>query len=189
MKYFFGGVNGSGKTTLLLKIKEARPEFEIIKGSRAFMTLLGIRGSYETLRRLPHEYKLGRLSEMMETILKRHENMITDGHYLNLVRGKTTSVTGDWVKRFDALLLLKVSPETALQRISKELRDRALFPEGMSKEQEYKMYGQYIMEYEKEFQKLTDKWHLPAKILDGEKSVDEIVREFIAFDKSLRQQE
>lgn len=189
MKFFLGGVNGSGKTTLLLKIKEAQPGFEIIKGSQFFMNFLGINMNYEALRQLPHQYALNKLGEMMEVLIKKYDNIIVDSHYLNLVRGKTKSVTGDWIKNFDALLLLKISPKIGLERISSEPRDRALFPENISTEEMDAVYSKYIVEYENEFQRLANKWQLPAKILDGEKNVDEIVGEFLAFDRSLRQQE
>lgn len=187
MKYFIGGVNGVGKTTLLLAIKKARPDFEIIKGSQHLMEYLGFPGDYDALRTMSFDYASEKFGEMIEILLRKHENIIFDSHYLNLVEGVLSPpVTGEWIQKFDVLLLLDASPETVLQRIQNESRDRALFPRDTSVKKMHSIYENYIQAYRNEFQRVVDLWHLPSKILDAEKSTDEIAQDFIAFDESLR---
>jgi thymidylate kinase len=183
MKYFIGGVNGSGKTTLLHKIKEARPDFEIIKSSQVLMNFLNISGDYEALRNLPHEKVLLKLEEMMNNLIENRKNIIFDSHYLNLVRGKIKAVTGDWIKKFDAIFLIDVNPETALNRMQSDSRDRAIFPAGISMKEKKKMYSEYIKKTKIEFKNIAEKWNIPFRILNGEKDINETLEEFINFNK------
>lgn len=186
MRFFLGGVNGAGKTTLLQKIKEVRPEFETVKGSQEYMRFLGIEGDYEKLRALPDEVKDQKLSEMLKELFAKYPNLVFDAHYLNLVRGEIKMVTGPWLQDFDAMFLLKVSPETILKRMGADERDRALFPSGLSKEQEFAMLADYIQQYDQEFERLRTEYRIPTKVLDGEKLPEEIAQEFLEFTESLR---
>ena len=58
--FLFTGVNGVGKTTLLKSICEKEPEvFHLFSGSTRFMEKLGLQpGDYESLRRLPEDFKV-----------------------------------------------------------------------------------------------------------------------------------
>ncbi len=185
MRFFLGGVNGAGKTTLLQKTKEARPEFEVVKGSQEFMAFLGIPGDYEALRALPEPYALQKLEEMVDGLVRKHEFLVFDAHYLNLVRGKVKKVTSPYLQRFDVLLLLKVSPETVLKRTANDPRERALFPEGLSEAQEFEMLSKYIAQQDEEFERLCSTYKIQGKVLDGEHTPDEVVKEFIAFADTL----
>lgn len=186
MRFLLGGVNGAGKTTLLQKIKEARPEYEVVKGSQAFMEYLGIPGDYEALRAIPEPEALQKLEDMLNGLLDKHTHLIFDAHYLNLVRGNVKSVTSSYLSKFDALLLLKVSPETVLGRTAGDSRDRALFPQGLTKEEEFLMLKDYIQKYDKEFENLCSKYSITGKVLDGEKAPDEVLKEFLSFADSLQ---
>lgn len=186
MKFFLGGVNGAGKTTLLQKIKEARPEYEVIKGSQTFMEYLGIPGDYDALRAMPEPEALQKLEEMLDGLLAKHKNFIFDAHYLNLVRGKVKSVTSSYLNKFDALLLLKVSPETVLERTSKETRDRALFPEGLKDYEQFDMLRDYIDQYDQEFEHLCRSYDMPGKVLNGEGSPGQVLQEFLDFESGLK---
>lgn len=184
MRCYIGGVNGAGKTTLLDAIKVRFPEIEILKGSKVFMEYLGIPGDYGALRALPMSEAGPKFEEMISKILLEKENFIFDAHYLNIVNGKIKRVSEDWIQKFDAIILLDISAETALKRIANENRDRALFPEGMSKEEEIKMYSEYIEATRKDFQDIVSVRNIPHLIIDGEKELDEKVEDFGRFYKS-----
>lgn len=182
MKYFLSGVNGAGKTTLLEEIRRQRPEFQIVKGSTSFMRFLGIDDDYEALRSLPHEEALRQLGLFMSEILHTSGDVIVDSHLLNLVRGKIKRVTGEWIKGFDAILLLNVSAETALIRAQNGDRDRALFTPQLSQKEKLAIYKRYVDQYKKEFFLVSSHYHIPSKILHGERAVTETVGEFLSFD-------
>lgn len=186
MKFFLGGVNGAGKTTLLKKIKEARPDYEVVKGSQVFMEYLGIPGDYEALRAMPEPEALKALEDMLDDLLSKHENLIFDAHYLNLVRGKVKSVTSDYLTKFDALLLLKVSADTVLARTKGEERDRALFPDGLNEHEQMDMLKDYIDQYDQEFEHLCRTYNLPGKVLNGEGTPEQILQGFLAFESGLK---
>ncbi len=181
MKFFLGGVNGAGKTTLLQKIKEAKPEYEVVKGSKVFMEYLGIPGDYDALRAMPEPEALQKLEEMLGELLAKHKDLIFDAHYINLVKGKVKSVTSSYLSKFDALLLLKVSPETVLSRISDDTRDRALFPEGLKEYEQLDMLKDYIDQYDQEFEHLCRSYDMPGKVLNGEGTPEQVLQEFLEF--------
>jgi adenylate kinase len=185
MRYFLAGVNGSGKTTFLKKLAEIRPDIETIKGSQSLMEFLGIPGDYEALRALPKDYAQQKLDEMLEKLLETKENFIFDAHYLNLVRGEVKKVISPVIGKFDALLLRQVPTEIILERIKADhsIRDRALFPEGLNEEEQFKMLNDYVNQYGELHEDLALEYNLPAKILTGE--VDEAVQSFLEFDKNL----
>lgn len=185
MKYFIGGVNASGKTTLLYKIKEYLPYFEIIKGSHELMTALNVGDDYEKLRLLPTQVKEDALAKVMNNVLSREDHLIVDAHYLNIVRGEIFPVTGDWIKGFDALLLMDISVDLAMERIKMDTRDRALFPSDIGVEAQYAMYGMYIEEYKKEFKNLCDKYNLPGYILNADLGADAACQQFLVFHETL----
>lgn len=184
MRIFLGGVNGSGKTTLLNKIKEARPEIEVIKGSQLLMDFLGISGDYEALRALPHDYGMERLEELMNSLTAEKTSFILDSHYLNLVRGQIKSVTGPFIKNFNALFLLRARPEIIMERISADghLRDRALFPDNINDEEKICMLSSYMKQYEEELRKVSHEYSLNSCIIDtDEKNPDQVRDEFLSF--------
>lgn len=185
MKYFLGGVNASGKTTLLHKIKEFIPYFEIVKGSKELMTNMNIGEDYEKLRNLPNDYKLEKLNELVSNLLAKHENMIFDGHYLNLIRGERVQVTGDWLSEFDAFLLMDISPDLAIKRIGLDTRDRALFPEGMDLKGQHDMYGVYIKENKDKFDEICSRYNKPGRVLNADLGADGACQEFLVFHESL----
>ncbi len=188
MKYFLGGINGAGKTTLLHAIKEVAPQFEIIKGSTALMEHLGIPGDYEALRELRHDDEAERkFREMMAGITARTDDLIFDGHFLNIVRGEIFPVVGPWIAEFDAILLLRISTDTALRRIEADhTRDRALFPDGATAGERHATLDDYVAKYEAEFHRCAVEHHLASKVLDGEASTMEIVKNFGEFDLEMR---
>lgn len=189
MKYYLGGINGAGKTTLLHAIKEAVPQFEIIKGSTALMDYLGIPGDYDALRKLRYDDDAEQnFREMMTGITARSGDLIFDGHYLNIVRGEIFPVVGPWIAGFDAILLLHISTDTALQRIEADhhLRDRALFPDGATPEQRRAILDDYIAKYEAEFNGCVTEYRLKSKILDAEAPTTDILQDFLAFDREMR---
>lgn len=187
MKYFLGGVNGAGKTTLLANINKYYPEFKTLKGSHVFMEYLGIdQGDYESLRKFPHDLGMKKLEKFMLQLTTNFTDLVLDSHFMNLVRGESKVVVSDWIENFDAVLLIDVPSNVALQRSENEARDRALFPEGMSRVEQEKMYDEYILDYKKVFEDLSQKYNVPGKILDGTKEPREILQDFINFDSELK---
>lgn len=185
MRYYIGGVNGAGKTTLLDAIKNRFPEIEILKGSKVFMEFLGIPGDYAALRALPMSEAGPKFEDMISKILSEKDNFVFEAHYLNIVNGKIKRVSDEWIQKFDAIILLDISAETALRRIENESRDRALFPEGLSKEEERIMYNEYIEATRKDFQEIIRVRNIPHLIIDGEKELGEKVEDFGIFYKSV----
>lgn len=187
-KYFVGGVNGVGKTTLLRAIAEASPSFRIVKGSERFMQHLGIPGNYDALRRLPEEVKSREWSNCLEQILDEtydlHQDLLLDAHYLNLIEGQVTTVTGVWMETFDAAVLVTASAEEILGRIQQDLRDRALF---YDEADELAILKSYLEATEKEFSRCVKDYGLSGlKLIQGNGGTQEAVQEFLKFDVSLR---
>jgi adenylate kinase len=186
MRFFLGGVNGAGKTTLLQQIQEADPRYEVVNGSKALMEYLGRPGDYEHLRALSDEEKFKNYEALVNELLAKHEHLMLDSHYLNLVRGEIKSVTSPLVKKFDALLLLKVSPETVLARTSNDVRDRALFPQGLTESQEFAMLADYVEKYNEEFEAVCQRYGVKGKVLNGEAAPEQVAQEFLEFADSLQ---
>lgn len=189
MKYYLGGINGSGKTTLLHAIKEAAPQFDVIKGSTALMEYLGIPGDYEALRKLRYDDDAEqKFRQMMREITARTDDLIFDAHYLNLVRGEIFPIADEWMVGFDAILLLRISTETVLRRIEADQhkRDRALFPDGSTPDQQRAILDDYIAKYEAEFHRCATDYHIRPFVLDAEKPTAEMLEDFVAFDRGMR---
>ena len=186
MKYLLVGVNGAGKTTLLDAISRLKPEFEIIRGSKELMNIMGIPGDYEALRAASPDVAHTHFETLLEQALKKKTDVILDCHILNLVRGEARDVSSSLMGKFDALLFLKTSPEIILQRIAGENRERALFSDTANAEGELSVLTDYARQYEAKAVELTKSYGIPLKILDGDRSPEENANTFIAFDASLR---
>lgn len=184
MKFYIGGVNGAGKTTLLDAIKKRFPEIEIFKGSKMLMEFLGIPDDYVALRALPMSEASPKLAEMIDKLFSENDNFVFDAHYLNLVNGRVKRVSEDWIQKFDAIMLLDISAETALKRMANEDRDRAIFREGILDTEKLKMYTDYIDMTRKEFESIVTVRNIPHLIIDGEKEIEEKVEDFAKFYKS-----
>jgi broad-specificity NMP kinase len=146
MKILFGGVNGSGKSTLLELVSKALG-YPVIYVSGEFMHHMGYGTDYERLRAIPNSVRDEKLSQFMKELLHVEGNALFDSHYLNLVRGNISDVTGDWIKDVDALVLVSAPIEIVWQRITLDSgwRDRALFP----KDTEEKRAKEMLVDYQK----------------------------------------
>lgn len=163
MKIFIGGVNGSGKSTLLENFIHKNPTYRHIRTSMEFAKWLEFDNDYEKLRALPDQERDEKLEEFMNQLLDSSDNLLIDSHYLNLVRGKVTETTRDWISKCDAMVLVTTDTQTIWNRIKNDTRDRALFPEDYPEEEKLIMLEDYIDKYEKTFANLAHKYNLPNK--------------------------
>ncbi len=189
MKYFVGGVNGVGKSYFLNKVKESKPDYDVIDGARAFMKWLGFDDDYERLRKLHPDIRDSRLSEFISQTLNKSqsETLIYAGHFLVLVRGEIYRGTREWLARFDGIALLKASPETILERIAEDNRDRALFKEDVTREDAIKILKDYNLKENVEFLALAEKYGLPSLLINNSRGrVENTVAEFLEFDAKVR---
>jgi thymidylate kinase len=185
MRYFLGGVNGAGKTTLLGEIGKYFPEIEIVKGSKNLMDYLGISGNYDALRAMTQKERDIALRIIIENLLKNNDNFIFDAHYLNIVNGEISRVVDDWIQGFDAVILLDVSAKTALDRVKRDNRDRALFKKGLSEEEEMEIYNSYIEDTKDEFEKIIRVNNIPNLIINAENNLSAELEEFRQLHNSL----
>lgn len=182
---FMAGVNGVGKTLLAHAISAHEAlDIQILKGSELFMSYLGIKPRhYEELRALPHDEAMKALSQMMRGILDTYveQAFIFDSHFRNLVRGKTKDVVGPWIQEFDILVLVTAPPEVVFKRIMADERDRALFSEGLTPEQQYEMYQEYTHDYENRFAEIAKRrTHDSVIYVHNDTTVESAADEFLA---------
>lgn len=189
MKYFVGGVNGVGKSYFLRKLKEQKPEYDVVDGARDFMKWLGFDNDYERLRKLHPDIRDSRLSEFISQTLNNSqaETLVYAGHFLVLVRGEIFSGTREWLSRFDGLALLKASPETILERIASDSRDRALFKEDVPRDEQIRFLKDYNLKENVEFLALAEKYGIPNILINNTRGmVENTVAEFLEFDAKVR---
>jgi adenylate kinase len=162
MKVFVGGINGVGKTSV---VKAAARElgYEYIHGTSLLMNYLGFDSDYEQLRALKQEERDIALGKCMEELLASKDKVIADSHYMGLVRGKVDQVTDAWISGFDAFVLISAPFEDVWSRIEADSkhRDRALFPQGNSTEENKRMLYNYMTRTRDEFLALSLKYHKP----------------------------
>lgn len=188
--YYVGGVNAAGKSTLI-DLLSINPEFEIVHGTARFIEWLGLKpGDYNSMRKMPYEESKKQVDLMWSTIIKGWHDpsraLLLDTHYLNLKWGKVTDVTGDWIRNVTALFLITADVETLLNRISKDPRDRALFPEGLTKEEEREMLSRYMQTLVEKVESLAQKHNLPYFIIENkEGQLTETVKTFLEILKTL----
>lgn len=166
MNIFVGGVNGSGKSTILELVSASRSDWIVTKSSQAFMEWLGFPGDHPRLQQLNPDERNAKLAEFMHLVTERGREtscQLLDSHYLNLKRGKTEHVTGPWLKKFDALVLISTPASTIVDRVrdSERFRHRALYREGTPANQQLSLLQEYIKATEKAFFSLAQQFHLP----------------------------
>lgn len=184
MKIFVGGVNASGKSSLLHRVSESS-KYPLIHAAGVLMDYLKCSHDYETLRGFSQEERNVALDAVMRKLCLNESSFLVDGHYLTLVRGKTTKVTGPWLQEFDGLILISASLDTVWKRIRIDAeRDRALFSKESSESEARKIFSVYLDETEKEFFFLKNKYGLPGiHVLNDEIGFDNatmLVQKFIS---------
>lgn len=189
MKYFVAGINGVGKSHFLNKLKELKPEYETLDGSRAFMSWLGFGDDYEKLRNLTPTIREARLSEFISQVINKSEaeTLVYAGHYLVLIRGEILQVTRDWVSRFDGAILMKAKPEILYERIMQDERDRALFKENTTKDDALKILHDFSLKENVSFLEMVQSHGLPSMLIDNNEANElRVVDQFLEFDAKIR---
>lgn len=189
MRYFVGGINCVGKSHFLNKLKELKPEYETVDGSRAFMKWLGFNDDYEKLRDLTPTIREARLSEFISQVINKSEaeTLVYAGHFLVLIRGEILQVTRDWVSRFDGAILMKAKPEIIYERIIQDERDRALFKENTSREEALKILHDFSLKENVSFLEMVQSHGLPSVLIDNNEANElRVVDQFLEFDAKIR---
>lgn len=194
--YFVGGVNGVGKSSFLQELSVRHPEFEIFRGSTKFMECLGIEpGDYETMRKLPDDYKNKELDKMMRWVLENgvlsEKTLIIDAHYYNYKRGEMINATGDWISLLDALFVVSASPATILRRVElDEIRSghkRDLLPFEAEESQKIELLDKFLRMTIDKARELSEKYGIPYFVINNDaEGVDLAVDEFLKYHSATR---
>ena len=187
MNYYLGGINGVGKSTFLQELAKQEPDVKIYHGSKLLMAGLGIvPDDYDTLRQVPSKNKDIAYGAVVIKQLGEHrdagEIVVFDSHYLGLIEGKVVKATGNWLKKFDCLLLLEAPTDEVLGRVLRDevARDRKLFPAGMEIAGKRKLLGDYADWTKKEFLSLAQEYGLGSHILLNQNNeIESSVKKFI----------
>lgn len=188
MHYYVIGVNGSGKTTLLKAIHE-KTGMQVVHATSELMGRLRIPGNYTALREMDQADVLAEYGKMAAELPEQYgdKDFLLDTHILNLTNGKVISRDGPWMAKYDALVLIKAQPTTLLKRIESDIdKDRAMFSPDMSQEEKLKMIASYQAETEQLFTDVRDKFALSSLIIDNNSTVEDSVRHFIDFRRTLK---
>jgi adenylate kinase len=183
MHCYVVGVNGSGKTTLL-KAVAARTNIKVIHGTSELMEYLGISGNYTALRGMDQDIVLEKWGQTALQLLRQHgeKPFLLDTHLLNLTNGKTIRRDGDWIKQYDALVLITAKPTTILARIQHDAnKNRVLFPANLSQQQKLSMLTEYQATTELVFREVCTKYQLCHIIIHNDDSPDKAAIKFIDF--------
>ena len=180
-----------GKSHFLKKLKDIKPDYELIDGSKEFLGWLGFGDDYERLRKLIPEIRDAKLAEFISQTLNKSEaeTLVYIGHYIVLIRGEIIHIVRDWLSRFDGIILMTASPEVILQRIDADAhdRDRALFKENTSRDDQIKVLKDYQLKEHIAFLDLADRYGIPKLLIDNtDANADNNVFEFLEFDAKIR---
>jgi adenylate kinase len=181
MHYYVVGVNGSGKTTLLKAIA-AETGIEAVHGTTELMHYLGIPGNYDALRTMDQGEVLEKWRETAEQLVEANgdKSLFVDTHIMNLTHGNVVRRDGDWIAKYDAMILVKAKPAVILSRVLQDAgKDRALFPAGISESEKLAMLDDYQRQTEKLFVALCREYDLPSLIIENDASIAEGVQMFV----------
>ena len=189
MKVFAGGINGVGKSTVLRRTAEVM-DIEYVSGSTALLSHLGFPGDYEKLRALSSDEQDREWAACVEKLLATGRSFLLDAHYLSLVRGKVTHQGGkEWLRRFDVAAIIMAPVGEILERISADerVRDRALFPEGLSESGKLDMLIKYQEATYTDFRTLAWKYDLYSiEIFNGAGDLEKTVSKLVDWLSTIR---
>lgn len=192
MNIFVGGINGVGKSTILKEVAQTTG-YRYIHMTSHLMNHLGVGSDYEKLRSLTQAQRDAGLAECIQKLIATSnstgEIYIYDIHYLNLVRGNISVVTGPWLDRFDAFVLVTSPIQDILERVRGDhvKRDRALFQNGKNETDNEKEFTAYSEQTRKEFLGIVEKYHRPSlEIINKKNKKDEAVKKLIEFITQLK---
>jgi adenylate kinase len=183
MHYYVVGVNGSGKTSLLKAIG-AETGVEVVHGTAALMEYLDIPGDYDALRAMNQDEVLEKWQETAERLVEKYGDtpFFVDTHIMNLTHGKIIRRDGDWIAKYDAMILVKADPAVILSRILQDTdKDRALFPAGLNNSEKLAMLDNYQRETEELFHELCQKYNVPGLVIENNASLVEGVRTYLSL--------
>lgn len=185
MNIYVGGINAVGKSTTLKKVAEMS-NYTYIHATSHLMDFFGFGSNYEKLRSLTQQERDIGLKKSMESIIKNNPNgnVLVDGHYMTIVRGKVNKVTDSWIQNFDALILFTADTHIVLERIIEDSskRDRALFPPNISENEMFLLLDDFNNKTEKEFELLANKYKkLFLKIENKKDKQEETILELLNF--------
>lgn len=147
------------------------PGFRSVHTTPALMEYLGIPGDYEALRRMNQTDVLSQYGKFITHILASTSDasLLIDSHYDNLIRGQIQDRTGPWLSMCRGLIFISANSEQTLTRIEHDQAkpDRALFPEGLNREQQLKMIYDYSTYSRTKFRQTCSALRLPGVIIEN----------------------
>ena len=180
------GVNGVGKSTILHNVYEIHPEWDIVRGSAVLMDWLGIPGDYKALRALSQDHTLAEWGKLVESYFAdpaKHLRLI-DTHLLNILHGRLTDRRGDWYGKLDGIVLVTTDPETIYQRVEADhgIRDRALFPEGLSDKEKREVLYRYVEKTRLAYEEVLVTYGIKGCVIENtENAAHESAKELVRF--------
>ncbi|MFM2339509.1 MAG: hypothetical protein RLZZ360_145 [Candidatus Parcubacteria bacterium] len=142
MRIYVGGVNGCGKTTVLRELSEIT-KLHYVHATTDFMDFLDISNDYAELRQISTNIRDKKFKQYVSDLISNQDNFLLDSHYTNLVNGERNQIISDWIKAFDAVILITAPADQLLNRIESGEKDRALFLESNSTEQKLVVLQDY----------------------------------------------
>jgi len=185
--YLFTGVNGVGKSTLLRGICKKEPEkFLLFPGSLRLMEKLGLRvGDYDSLRKLPEDFKIKAWNDLMLDILEQRREstgvvLLIDAHLYHYKQGEMVEDPTEWMKGLDGIFLVSTDVNSLNLRISKDEKSRDLLPEGLKEDERIKMLAYFLDATQKRASEIARQYGIPFySIQNLEDGLEVAVQDFL----------
>lgn len=189
--YLFTGVNGVGKTSLLKGICENQPEvFHLFPGSTRFMERLGLQpGDYESLRKLPEDFKVKEFDDLMVETLRQKKPgtrsvLLVDAHLYNYKQGQMVASSTDWMGGLDSIFLVSTDASSLLARVEKDPKARDILPLGLGKSEQVRMLTYFLDATERKAREIAKKYEIPFYLIQNpESGMEKAIQDFLRVHK------
>lgn len=193
MVIYVGGVSGVGKSTLLNHLDKSNSKFTHLRGSTLLMQKLNLKkNDYSSLRTLPDNVKNKAFGEIVTNLCNSHtiskSAILIDAHYLNFTGRKIHQVVGNWISNVHALILVEADSRHIASRITDDYsrKDRVILNQVEKTQKQNKLIQKYIKKERDEFNRLSNRYNLPAKIIKNPQgNIKKPLKEIKLFHQSL----
>lgn len=189
--YLFTGVNGVGKTTLLKGVCENQPEvFHLFPGSTRFMERLGLQpGDYESLRKLPEDFKVKEFDDLMVETLRQKKPgarsvLLVDAHLYNYKQGQMVASSTDWLGGLDSIFLVSTDASSLLARMGKDAKSRDILPSGLGQRKQVEMLTYFLDATERKAREIAGQYGIPFYVIQNqENGMETAIQDFLKIHK------